>query len=121
VPDLSPPDFFKGNARSFELFEAVRKAVEEAGPSDMRTTKSQIAFRRKRGFAWVWMPEMYLKREAAPLVLTVGLRRRDGSPRWKQVVEPYRGRFMHHLEVYAVGDIDEEVHTWIAEAWALAG
>jgi hypothetical protein len=95
--------------------------MDGIGPMQRGVTKSQVAFRRKNGFAWVWMPEMYLKREAAPLVLTIGLHRRDPSPRWKQVVEPYPGRFIHHLELYSEEDLDEEVQAVLAEAWALAG
>jgi hypothetical protein len=63
------------------------------------------------------MPEQYLKWKAAPLVLTVLLPWRDESPRWKQVVEPYPGRFTHHLELYETADIDEEVVGWLREAW----
>jgi hypothetical protein len=53
-------------------------------------------------------------------VLTVGLRRRDGSPRWKQIVEPYPGRFTHHLELRSPGEVDAEVEAWLREAWGLA-
>jgi hypothetical protein len=88
---------------------------------ELGVTKSQVAFRRKKGFAWVWMPEMYLKRKAAPLVLTIGLHRRDPSARWKQVVEPYPGRFIHHLELHSEQDLDERVQALLAEAWKLAG
>jgi hypothetical protein len=91
--------------------------VEGLGTADIRVSKSQIAFRRKRNFALVWMPEQYLKWKAAPLVLTVLLPWRDESPRWKQVVEPYPGRFTHHLELYETADIDEEVVGWLREAW----
>jgi hypothetical protein len=91
--------------------------VEALSETSMRVTKSQIAFKRRRGFAWVWMPEQYLKRKAAPLVLSLSLPRRDKSPRWKEIVEPYPRRFMHHLEVYNPGDIDEQVKGWLKEAW----
>ena len=53
----------------------------------------------------------------SPLVLTLALRRRDPSPRWKAVVEPAPGRFTHHLEMYAVDQIDEQVQIWLREAW----
>jgi hypothetical protein len=49
---------------------------------------------------------VYLRREAAPLVLSVFLWRRDASPRWKSVVEPVSGRFTHHLELGAVSPVD---------------
>lgn len=55
------------------------------------------------------------------VIESVGLRRRDGSLRWKQVVEPAPGRFTHHLELRSVFDVDAEVRDWLQEAWELAG
>jgi Domain of unknown function (DUF5655) len=47
-------------------------------------------------------------------------RGRDASPRWKQVVEPAPGRFTHRLEFRSAEEIDDEVRTWLAEAWQAA-
>jgi hypothetical protein len=66
------------------------------------------------------MPRKYLGARGAPLVLSLALRRRLRSKRWKEVVEPRPGRFMHHLELGAVGEIDSEVRRWIREAWEAA-
>jgi hypothetical protein len=114
--------FFTGRELSRRLFETVRAAVEEAGPAEMRISKSQIAFRRRRGFAWVWLPAMYLRRSnTAPLVLSLALPCHDPSPRWKQIVEPAPGRYMHHLEIYATDKIDDQVRMWLKQAWESAG
>src|SRR5690606_18420658 len=113
--------YFAGcDPRSRQIFEAVRSAIASTGPADVRVSKSQVAFRRRRGFAAVWMPAQYLRGEVAPLVLTINLDRRDESPRWKEVVEPRPGRFTHHLELRAVEHIDDEVLNWLREAWAEA-
>ena len=114
---MTPDEFFAGQAQSKQLFEVVRREIESLDETSMRVTKSQVAFRRRRGFARVWMPGQYLKRETAPLVLTLSLPRRDGSPRWKEIVEPYPGRFTHHLELYDPADIDENLRGWLREAW----
>jgi len=114
---MTPDEFFAGQVLSKQLFEAVRREVEALGEVVMRVTKSQVAFRRRRGFAWVWMPGQYLKRRTAPLVLSLSLPQRDQSPRWKEIVEPYPGRFSHHLELYDPADIDEQVRSWLREAW----
>jgi len=113
-------EFFAGHPDSRALFDALRRAVEELGPVAVRVTKSQVAFRRHRAFAWAWMPGMYLRGPRPPLVLTVALRRRDSSPRWKQIVEPVPGRFTHHLELHSDADIDDEVRSWLQEAWEAA-
>jgi hypothetical protein len=121
-------DFFRGRDESRRIFDALRAAVEAVGPVELRVTKSQVAFRKvpmqvrghRVAFAWAWMPDVYLGPGHAPLVLTVALRRRDSSPRWKQVVEPVPGRFTHHLELYSADAIDDEVRAWLAEAWQAA-
>jgi hypothetical protein len=51
----------------------------------------------------------------------VALDRELPSARWKEVVQPASGRWMHHLEVNAAAEVDEEVATWLAEAYRAAG
>ncbi len=118
---MTPDEFFSDKALPKQLFEAVRQEVEAIGETTLRITKSQIAFRRQRSFAAVWMPEQYLKREAAPLVLSVFTKARIKSSRWKEVVEPIPSRFTHHLELKDPDDIDEEVISWLRQAWETAG
>jgi len=117
---MTVDEFFAGRDESRRLFEAVRDVIAAIGAADIRVTKSQVAFRRRTGFAFVWVPDMYLGGAGIPLVLTVGLRRRDDSPRWKQIVEPAPGRFTHHLELRSVLEIDDEVRSWLEEAWGAA-
>lgn len=113
--------FFEGYEEARPLFDTLCGVIAGLGPSEMRVTKSQIAFRRRVGFAWAWVPARYLRGRTAPLVLTVALRRRDDSPRWKEIVEPAPGRFTHHLELFSIEEIDEDVRGWLSEAWAAAG
>ncbi len=115
-------EFFQGRPAARRLFSVVNDAVMAAGPSTMQVTKSQIAFRRKRGFAWAWTPDRWLRAEdAAPLVLSIALPRRVRSRRWKEVVEPRPQHFMHHLELRNVVELDKEVRGWVREAWEGAG
>ncbi len=114
-------EFFAGHEGSWPIFDVLRHAIEELGPVEMRVTKSQVAFRRRKAFAWAWTPGRYLHGKHAPLVLTLSLRYRDASPRWKEVVEPMPGHFTHHLELYSTADLNDEVHAWLRAAWAVAG
>ena len=114
-------EFFAGQEEPRLIFESLRSAVDAIGQAELRVTKSQVAFRRRRAFAWAWMPGQYLRGRHTPLVLTISLRRRDPSTRWKEIVEPAPGRFTHHLELYAPSDIDDGVRSWLQEAWADAG
>lgn len=87
---------------------------------EIRTSRSQIAFRRRRGFAYLWLPGRYLARPGADVVLAVVLDRRDESPRWKEVAHPAPTHWMHHLEVHDPAEIDEQVAGWLWEAYARA-
>lgn len=111
-------EFFAGrDPVSRELYEALAEEIERLGDIETRVTKSQVAFRRRLAFAWAWMPGKYVRGDVAPLVLTVDLQRRDASARWKEVVEPRSGRYTHHLELRARTQLDDEVRTWLREAW----
>lgn len=117
---MTPDEFFAGWEESRRVFDALCGAVEATGAADIRVTASQVAFRRRRAFAWAWVPDRYLRGEHAPLVLSLPFRHRDPSPRWKELVEPAPGRFMHHLELHSVSEIDDEVRAWLREAWESA-
>jgi len=119
---LTVADFFRDQTVSRQLFDALLGMIEKIGEAELTVTKSQIAFRRAKPFAWAWRPGQYLDgRRLASLVLTLSFPQRDPSPRWKQVVEPARGRFIHHLELNSTADLDEEVRAWLQSAWDLAG
>jgi predicted transport protein len=113
-------EFFLGRDESRWIFDTLRTAIDALGPAEMRVTKSQVAFRRSKSFAWVWVPDMYLRGKHAPLVLTFSFAQRSDSPRWKEIVEPAPGRFTHHLELYSAAEIDDEVRCWLREAWEAA-
>lgn len=113
-------EFFDGQEESRKIFDAVYGLVIRHGAIEIRVSKSQIALVRDRPFAWLWMPSKYLHRKTVPLVLSIAFSWRNGSPRWKEIVEPYQGRFMHHLEISSVTDVDTEVDDWLAEAWKRA-
>jgi hypothetical protein len=113
-------EYFEGQDASRKLFETLRGVIESIGPAEIRVTRSQVAFRRSKTFAWAWIPGKYLRGRGAPLVLTLSFAHKDTSPRWKEVDEPAPGRFTHHLELWSADDIDDEVRDWLREAWAEA-
>jgi hypothetical protein len=108
-------EFFAGRAGSRRLFEALQAVVVEIGPAELRVTKSQVAFCRAKPF--VWIPGQYLRGKTAPLVLTLSFFHRDPSPRWKEIVQPSAKRFTHHLELYTLDQIDDEVRAWLRAAY----
>jgi hypothetical protein len=118
---MTVDEFFEGYKHSRQLFEVVVGEVNKLGSAEVRVTKSQIAFHRRKAFAWVWIPGKYLHAKAAPLVLTFSFSKPDPSPRWKQITKISPARYTHHLELHSVEEIDQEVRGWLAEAWTAAG
>ncbi len=110
-------EFFEGYAESRRLYSRLWQMLARLGKVKPRVTRSQIAFRRRKAFAWAWIPGRYLKGKVAPLVLTIVRRDRDPSARWKEVVEVTPGCFMHHLELNSSRDLDAQVRAWLGEAW----
>ena len=110
-------EFFEGYDESRRIFDALYEAIVATGEVEVSVTKSQVAFRHGKAFAWAWIPDKYLHGRHAPLVLSLAFDRRVESLRWKEVVEPAPGRFMHHLELRRNSEIDEQVRRWLREAW----
>lgn len=119
--DAAIDAFFAGRPTAREVFRRVRSSLAATGGCTVRASRSQVAFRRRRGFAYLWLPGRYLTHPAADVVLTVALGRHDRSPRWKEVVHPARSHWIHHLEVHDPTEIDEEVEGWLREAAERAG
>lgn len=113
-------EFFEGHEESRLIFDAVRSALDAIGPTELRIGKSEVAFWRRKSVARVWVPAHYLRGKVAPLALTISLRSRDTSPRWKEIVEPSPGHFTHHLELYCPADVDDEVRNWLRGRWTTA-
>ena len=113
-------EFFAGFPESWAVFEALRRTVETLGPSELRVSRSQVTFWRRRAVVRAWIPARPLRGRGAPLVLTFGFRYRHASPRWKEIVEPAPGRFTHHVELFVPADVDEEICGWLREAWQAA-
>jgi hypothetical protein len=113
-------DHVAAHRGSRKPFEELRRVIMQLGPVSERYSKSQVAYRRRRTFALVWAPGQYLGERGAPLVLSLRLPEGDPDPRWKEVVEPRRGVFTHHLELRDTADIDDQVEAWLSNAYAVA-
>jgi hypothetical protein len=117
VDPTGPEEFFAGHRMAWQVFVMVRDLVAELGPAEVRTTDSQVAFRRRRGFAYLWLPGRWLRNASAEVVLSLALDHRLPSVRFKEVVHPGPDTWMHHLEVRDVSDIDAEVAGWLSDAY----
>ena len=119
--ELTPEEFFVDHPLGLSVFHKLQQAMNGFGDVQVRVSKSQLTFRRKRGFAYLWMPGQYLRNATAEVVLSIALGRHDASVRFKQVVHPATKHWIHHLEIHAIGDVDGQVHNWMREAAERAG
>ncbi|HSK22975.1 MAG TPA: DUF5655 domain-containing protein [Egicoccus sp.] len=118
---MTPEEFFADSLLGRAVFERLGEVLRDVDDVDVAATKSQVAFRRRRGFAYLWLPGMYLRNPQAEVVLSVSLPRAVDSPRWKEVAHPSAKIWQHHLEIRSVADVDDEVVAWLAEAAEAAG
>ena len=87
----------------------------------MKVQKSQISFYQRRLFAAASLP--IRRKKTWPercLVVTAGLNRRLDSPRVAAAVEPYPGRWTHHLLLSRPEEADGQLRAWLAEAYQFA-
>jgi adenylate kinase family enzyme len=113
---------FEGYPRSLALFQHIRRYIESLGSVKIEAAKTQVSFGMKRKFAWVWLPQMWIKKQPRDsIVLTFSLPRRVEDPRIKQAVEPRPGRWTHHVVIQKEADLDDQVKQWLKEAYSQAG
>jgi hypothetical protein len=115
-----PEELFAGFPESLAIYGVVADAVAAMGDATVVVSKSQVAFKRRRGFAYVWRPGQYVGNDV-PAVLSIALPHEVASGRWKEVVHPSPRTWMHHLELRTAAEVDDEVTGWLREAYAEAG
>lgn len=121
TPDLL--FFFDGKPAALALYLAFEEKVLAAWPdATIKIQKSQISFYDRHMFACAsLLPVGRAKdRPREWLTVTFGLGRRVDSPRIGAAVEPYPGRWTHHVLVAAESGLDEELMGWIREAYEFA-
>lgn len=115
--------FFRDHPEAIPLYSAFEtRLLNELTDINIRVQKTQITFSNRRVFAAVsFLPARRAKERPNPyLTITLGLNRRELSPRIDQAVEPYPGRWTHHLVIGSVEEIDNELMSWTREAYDFA-
>lgn len=114
--------FFDGRPLELALYQALFRRLDAEFPDgSVRVQKSQISFYGRHLFGAASLPVR--RRRDWPehcLVVTIGLSRKLDSPRAAVAVEPYPGRWTHHVLVSEEKQIDEELLEWLREAYAFA-
>ena len=113
---------FDGRPTPLRLYRAIRQRLETFGPLTVRGTDTQVSFRARRAFAWVWLPQRWAEgRPADSVTLTFSLDAPLDDRRIVQVVEPRPGHWTHHVVIQDESDLDGAVDGWLRQAYRLAG
>ena len=112
--------FFSGKPEVRPLFDALVERILAAYPDvAIDVQKSQISFCAPRPFCWAWLPirDGIKGRPAHYLIITFGLNHKISHTRIAETVQPYPGRWTHHVIISQVAEIDVELMAWIDQAY----
>ncbi len=110
--------FFAGKIEAKALFMAVDRKIRSIGPAIIKVSKTQISFATRTQFAWVWMPQPTdRKRPMHSLVLSFGCGRQIVHDQIVEAIEPYPGRWTHHVIIAEEADLTAAVDAWLREAY----
>lgn len=115
--------FFRDHMDALPLYERLEALIlDAAGEVQVKVSKTQISFSDKRGFAFASFNPVRRAKDRPKVWMTVsfGLGLRKDSPRIDAAVEPYPGRWTHHVMVSRIEEIDGELMEWIQEAAAFS-
>ncbi len=117
---MSLPMFCLGHGAEAARYQAGEGHVLCHFPDvTVKHDRTQTAFVRRVQFAWVSLPRR--KADAGALMLSIGLPGKLESKRLLHAAEVVPGRWMHHMILRDVRELDSEVCAWLEQAWALVG
>lgn len=114
--------FFDKMPQAMPLYSMFKKRMRIKYPDiEIKIQKSQIAFSNKRGFAYVWLPVRKMKNRSDVYInVSFCLPYPLDSSRIVQSIEPYPGRWMHHVIIQDKNEIDLELMNWVNEVYEFA-
>ena len=125
LPDHYEDDmlrYFEGHLEELTLYEALFARMSAVVPeASVKVQKSQISFYGRHLFAAVSLPVRRKKDWPRHcLLVTFGLVHRVDHQRIAVAVEPYPNRWTHHVVVSSIEEMDQQLFTWIKEAYDFA-
>ncbi len=121
--DLDTLMFFDGHQEALSLYEAFEYLLYDTFSNvNKRVQKTQITFFNRHVFACVSFARVKRKADLPEgyIVLTLGLPEPLDSPRVAVKTEPYPGRWTHHFVVSREEELDEELLSWVRQAYDFA-
>ena len=121
--DMDTLLFFDGHQSALPLYQAFESILYASFPNvNKRVQKTQITFYNRHVFACVSFARVKRKAELPEgfMVITLGLPGPLESARAAVKTEAYPGRWTTHIPVSSPEELDEELLSWIREAYAFA-
>ena len=117
---IEKSSIFEGEPKAEALFETVRAFVESLGDDiEVVHHKTQVTFRAKTGFAYVWRPQIWkIRRPEGSIILSFDLGRQIADPRIEESAPARKGRWVHHVSLQKKSDFTKDVKDWLREAYA---
>ena len=115
--------FFDRHMDMLPLYQAFEEILFDSFPVvNKRVQKTQITFSNRHVFACVSFARVKRKAELPMryMVITLGLPAPLDSERVAVKTEPYPGRWTHHIVVNKPEELDEELLSWVREAYDFA-
>ena len=115
--------FFDRHMDILPLYQAFEELLFDSFPVvNKRVQKTQITFSNRHVFACVSFARVKRKTELPMrfIVITLGLPAPLDSERVAVKTEPYPGRWTHHIVVNKPEELDEELLSWVREAYDFA-
>ena len=112
--------FFDPHPEALPLYEVLEEKIREVWPEmQKRVQKTQITFTGRYVFAAVSFLRAKRKADMPDpfITLTLGVPCPMESERAAALTEPYPGRWTVHIVIGKKEEIDEELLTWVREAW----
>lgn len=112
---------FNERQAAYVLFGVVRVYIESLGSISVEAPKTQVSFGTKSRFAWVWLPQMWIKKQKdSSITIAFDLDHQVQHSRIKSSVEPRPGRWTHHVVIEKESDFNTDVKMWLREAYVLS-
>ena len=122
-PDTDTLLFFHEHPEALPIYYYLEETIYSLFPVvNKRVQKTQISFSNRHVFACVSFARVKRKAELPDpfMAVTLGLPDPLESERVAVKSEPYPGRWTTHIVVGSSDEIDEELLTWIRQAYDFA-
>ena len=121
--DLDTLIFFEGHREALDLYQLFEEMLFGSFPDvNKRVQKTQITFSNRHVFVCISFARVKRKAQLPEgyMVITLGLPRPLESDRVAVKTEPYPNRWTHHIVVSRTEELDDELFTWVRQAYEFA-